>query len=464
MHSEKSYEIYFSGRKTMKIKLIQPKMTLRPMDTVFKRVMSPTLALITIAGLTPEEHEVYLEDENVKEINFNDNPDLVAMTMNVDSSKRAYEIALVYKNRNITTIAGGIHASANPDEVLEYFDSVCIGEAELNWKVILDDFQNGMLKKKYFQKEPVDLSLMPNTRWNVIEKDNYIYTNLVSTSRGCPHTCEFCYNSCDFLFNRTRNRPIKSVIQDIKSLGTKHVTFIDDNFIGNIKWTKEFLKEIKPLNITFNAGVTTNIIEHVDLLDEMVKCGCKGLFIGFESINEKSIKSATKFQNKVESYEKLINYCHSLGILINASLVFGFDDDYPDVFKNTLEWLVKNKIGTITAHILTPYPGTKLYKRLINEGRIIDYDNTHYNSSYVVFQPKNMTCDELKNGYLWLYKKFYSYKNIIKRMPECKSQKMPYLLFNLLYRKYGKFTSRLGQMGLMNTFGKLARKMAYNTD
>lgn len=448
----------------MRIKLIQPKMTLRPMDSEFKRRMSPSLALLTIAALTPKEHEVYIEDENVRKLNINDSPDIVGITVNLDSSKRAYEVASMYRKRNIKVVAGGIHASANPEEVLNYFDSVCIGEAEGLWDDILQDFEKGELKRKYCLNKPVELDITPIPRWDLIDKNKYLYSNVICASRGCPFSCEFCYNSCDYINHSIRNRPVQNVIDEILAMETKHVMFIDDNFIGNIPWTREFLKAIKPLNLTWNAAVSSNIVEHLDLLHEMGNCGCKSLFIGFESINEKSIKSVTKYQNKIESYEKLIKEIHSLGIMINASMVFGFDDDYPDVFQNTLDWLLKNKIETVTSHILTPYPGTLLYKRMMSEGRIIDTDSSHYNTSHVVFQPKNMTCEELLEGYLWIYKEFYSLKNIFKRMPERHSQRKAYLLFNFLYRKYGKFVSKLAVLGFMNKIGKLARKLSYNIE
>lgn len=449
----------------MKIKLIQPKMSLRPMDSEFKRRLAPSLALLTIAALTPAEHEVYIEDENIEKINFDDKPDLVGITINIDTSKRAYEIASIYKNKKIKLVAGGIHASANPDEALKYFDSVCIGEAEELWNIILNDLKGGKLKSRYWSDKPANLEITPAPRWDLIDGRKYLYTNIVSTGRGCPYACEFCYNSCDYTFHCTRNRPVRNVIQEIQALDTKHIMFIDDNFIGNIDWTKEFLSAIKPLGLTWNAAVSSNIIDHEDLLLEMGRCGCKSLFIGFETINEKAIRSVKKHQNKIELYEKLIKQLHSIGIMINASIVFGFDDDCPDVFKNTLDWLVKNKIETVTAHILTPYPGTVLYRKLLAQGRIIDFDGSHYNTSHVVFQPANMTSKELSEGYLRLYKEFYSYKNIIRRIPDNHSQRVPYLLFNLFYRKYGKLVSAasMAGAGYLNKLGKLARRLSYKT-
>ena len=237
--------------------------------------------------------------------------------------------------------------------------------------------------------------------------------------------------------------------------------FIDDNFIGNPKWTKQLLKEIKPLKLKWNAAVTSNIVDMPELLDEMKESGCQSLFIGFESINSKSIDSVHKVQNSVKRYEKLVDEIHKRGIMINASFVFGLDEDDTSVFKNTLEWIVKNKIETVTSHILTPYPGTKLYSSLIEENRIVDFNLSNYNTAHVVYKPKNMTAEELYNGYLWIYKEVYTFKNIMKRLPKSKKQWIPFLAFNFFYRKFGKLTELLCNIVSFKNIGRFFRWLAY---
>ena len=268
----------------MRIKLISPRMSPRPMDSEYKRVLSPSLALLTVAALTPDEHDVYIEDENVQELDLNDEPDLVGITVNVDTSTRAYAIALHYRERGVPVICGGIHVSANPGEALRYADSVCIGEAENLWEKILFDVATGRLQKRYYCSEPADLAQTPLPRWELIDQSRYLYTNIVCASRGCPFRCEFCYNSCDYVHHKYRNRPITHVIKEINMLDTRQVLFIDDNFIGNINWTREVLRAIKPLDLKWHAAVSTNIGLHLDVLDEMQATGCQSLFIGFESI------------------------------------------------------------------------------------------------------------------------------------------------------------------------------------
>jgi radical SAM superfamily enzyme YgiQ (UPF0313 family) len=445
----------------MLIKLLSPRMSLRPMDSEFKRRMAPSLALLIVAALTPPEHTVYLEDENVQPLHMDDHPDLVGITVNVDTAHRAYQIADAYRRRGIPVVLGGIHPSANPAEALQHADAVCIGEAEEVWAQILADAAQRRLRGRYFHPRPADLAGTPRPRWELVEHTNYLYTNIVCTSRGCPFTCEFCYNSADYVHHEYRNRPIEQVVAEIGQLDTRHVMFIDDNFIGNIAWTREFLRAITPLRLKWNAAVSANIGLHLDLLDEMQRSGCQSLFIGFETVNGDSVRSVRKYQNNVASYERLIHEVHRRGIMVNASMVFGFDHDHPDVFRKTLDWLVRNKVETMTAHILTPYPGTRLYERMSAEGRMLDLDWSHYNTSRVVFQPRHMTPAELYSGYLWLYREFYTLPNIMRRMPEVRSRRVPFLLFNLGYRKFGKLISRVGQGGLMGSLGRAGRHLAY---
>ena len=244
-------------------------------------------------------------------------------------------------------------------------------------------------------------------------------------------------------------------------MNSKHIMFIDDNFIGNPDWTYELLTRIKPMKIKWNAAATADIVNHLELLDLMKESGCKSLFIGFESLNPLSLKSVHKRQNNVEVYERLVHEIHSRGIMVNASIVFGLPDDEPNVFEATLEWLVKNKIATVTSHIMTPYPGTPLYQRMLKEGKIVDFDLSHYDTAHVVFRPDKMTAEQLYKGYIGFYKRFYSFKNIIKRTPDCKSQRAAFYLFNFMYRKYGRFISFMANLIPLGTLGRVATRLSY---
>ena len=446
----------------MKIKLIQPAMIQRPMDTKLKTRMAPSLALLTLANLTPKEHEVIIENENVESINFDEKVDLVAITVTVDVMNRAIEIAKEFRKRSVKVVAGGIHITADPKGAYGYFDAICVGMAERIWQRILFDAQNDSLNEIYNDMVSISGQEIVSPDYDIIDNSKYLYTNIISTSRGCPFECDFCYNSSQSVHKAYINRPIEDVIREIKTLRTRHIMFIDDNFIGNPSWTKKFLAQIKPLGLKYNAAVTSNIKDMPDILDDLKESGCQSLFIGFESINDKAIDSVNKVQNSVGKYERLVEELHKRGIMINASFVFGLDEDDSSVFEKTLDWIVKNKIETVTSHILTPYPGTRLYENLHKQGRITDFDLSKYNTANVVYRPKNMTQEELYKGYLWIYKEVYSFKNIIKRLPNSKKQWIPYLAFNLLYRRFGKLTEKICEIISFRRVGSITRWFSYN--
>ena len=443
----------------LKTLLIQPKMKMRPMDTTLKTRMSPSLGLLTVAQAIRNESKIELINENVEDrIDFDSEVDLVGITVTVDTLPRAIEIAKEFQKRGVKVVAGGIQITCCPESAREHFDVLSIGYAEGTWPEIIRDYKNENLKKEY-----VCIKITPeeilSPAYDLLDHRKYLYVNVVSASRGCPFKCEFCYNSAKNIRNSFVNRRIEDVISDIKVLKRKHIMFIDDNFIGNPKWTKEFLERIKPMKIKWNAAVSANVVDIPGMLDLMKESGCQGLFIGFESLNEDSIKMARKGQNNIAKYEWIISEIHKRGIMINASFVFGLDDDDETTFHRTLEWIVKNKIETVTSHILTPYPGTAQHQRMHEEGRILNYEQEKYTTSEVVYSPKKLTPISLKEGYLKIYEDIYSFRNIFKRLP--RYQRWGYLLFNFAYRKYGKITEKICELIGYNRIGFVCEKLSF---
>jgi len=433
-------------------------MNKRPMDTDLKTQMSPPLGLFTLLNLTPPEHDVLVVNENIEKINYDYPADIVGITITLDVFPRACEIAKKFQSRGIPVVAGGIHVSCSPDECAPLFDAICVGPAERVWAKMLADAEAKKLRKVYQDIDGFKGEEIVSPAYDKIDRKKYLYTNVVTTSKGCPCGCDFCYNSCGArLYVR---RPIPDVIRDIRSMNIRHIYFVDDNFIGDPEYTRALLTQIKSLDLKWNAAVTTKILNHLDLLDLMVETGCQSLFIGFESVNNAALKGVHK-DNRSELYDRLAYELHTRGIMINASMVFGLDGDGPEVFTNTLKWLVRNKIETLTAHILTPYPGTRLYRQMEADGRIIDHDLAHYNTAHVVYEPTHIKKEALYRGYLRIYRQFYSIKNILRRKPVNLKQRISYYLFNFLYRKYGRFTAAVCKIVSMNLIGRLAERLSY---
>lgn len=442
----------------MKVILIQPKMRMRPMDTTLKTRMAPSLGLLTVAGLIREGNDIHILNENVEEIDFAGvEADIAGITVTVDTLPRAIEIAGILRGRGIKVVAGGIHITSCPESARPYFNSLSIGFAEKTWPEIIADMQRNELKPEYtcLRLRPEEIAA---PAYDLIDHGKYLYVNVISAGRGCPFKCEFCYNSCANIRDSFVNRTVEDVVWDIRKIGKRHVMFIDDNFIGNPYWTRELLKAIKPLGLKWQAAVSANIADIPGMLDEMKEAGCKGLFIGFESLNEEALKGVSKNQNSVRRYERLVEEIHSRGIMINASFVFGLDGDTPETFRHTLDWIVRNKIETVTSHILTPYPGTRQYDEMTESGRIVNHDLRDYTTSEVVFTPVSMTAAELHEGYRKIYREIYSWKNIIRRFP--RHQRAGYLLFNIFYRKYGRLTEKVCRAIGYQRIGRICENIA----
>jgi len=232
------------------IKLISPRMSHRPMDTALKTRMAPSLALLTLGALTPEEHRVTVEDENVERLCRDDRPGLVGITVKADTARRSYAIADAYRARGVPVVLGGIHPTSCPEENLAHADAIVIGEAEELWPEIVRDAEAGRLKKIYRQSGPADLSRAPVPRWELIRGKDYLFPNTLVAGRGCPWSCDFCYSSAENVVRGHRMKPVKNVLAEIESLGIRHVFFIDDNFMGSPAKARELLQAMRPLGLT----------------------------------------------------------------------------------------------------------------------------------------------------------------------------------------------------------------------
>jgi radical SAM superfamily enzyme YgiQ (UPF0313 family) len=434
----------------MKIELIAPTWTgkIRAKRAKREKVFKiPPLGLLNVAAVTPSGVEVSLTDENVEPIDFEKDVDLVGISTMTSAAPRAYEIARRFRKRGVPVVLGGPHVSFLPQEGLQHADAIVVGEAEGIWEKLVEDFKRGgkaALKKIYQGEYLPDLAKIPFPRWDLLKKGKYIVTRVLHLTRGCPYNCSFC--SVTQLFGRKiRFRPIDKVVEFIKAnkgkeLKERFFVFLDDNIMGNIRYAKELFKALIPLKIIWMSQSSINVAYDKELLDLASRSGCKALFIGLETVSEEALQEVGKSQNKVKFYQEAIKRFHKFGIFIHGAFMFGMDSHDRNIFKKTVDFVLRTKLDSAQYSILTPLPGTRLYQEMDHEGRIIDRDWSNYDCGHVVFKPKKMTPVELDAGMAWAYIKTLTLPSIFRRLSGAFSGGrwkyiLPLLAFNLHYRK-----------------------------
>lgn len=397
----------------------------------------PPLGLLQVAGLTPPDVEIRLTDEAIEDVDFDYEADLVGISFNTASAIRAFQIAQEFKSRGIKVVMGGAHPTMMPEECIQYADSVVIGEAECSWQRVLKDLEKGQLQKFYRCEGFPSLENLPFPRRDLLDPKKYAVFWTVQTTRGCPYNCDFC--SVTRFFGRTyRTRPIRDVIREIEKMDSKFLIFVDDNILGDPRYARELFKELIPLKKLWLSQGSINATRDEELIKLAAKAGCRGLFIGFESITEECLKEVGKRHNIVEDYRKGIRRLHSVGIAIIGAFIFGFDHDDKDVFKRTVDFVYKEKIDMPQFSILTPLPGTALYEKLEKEGRIFCKDWSKYTGNHCVFYPMKMTPEELEAGLRWAYKEANTFLHLARRSL-CFSKRFPVsLTLNFYFHKIVK--------------------------
>ncbi len=384
----------------------------------------PPLGPLRVAALTPPDWEVKIIDEKVETLDLEQDADLVGITVMTPAANRAYKIARSFRERGIKVIMGGMHASNVPDEASQHCDSIFIGEAEDIWEGALEDFKKGQLKKVYKRQNGYpSIACRPLSNWNHYEGKGYLPVHFIETTRGCPHNCDFC-SVTNIFGGKFRLRPVDEVEQEIKGLKPfegrfilKNVVFfVDDNIYGNKRHTKELLKRIMPYSLKWLGQASMNIANNDEILSLCKKSGCMGLAIGFETLSSGNLKDVKKSVNNPQNYIEAIKKMHDYGIGISGNFMFGFDEDDEGVFDRTLEFVLKAKLDSCYFSIVTPYPGTKYYTKLLKEGRLIDNDWSNYNTNHVVHKPKLMSPEKLLEGFNYALKECWSCSSIIKRL------------------------------------------------
>ncbi len=377
----------------------------------------PPLAMATLAGLTPDKHTISFVDESITPLDESINPDLVVITAMTPLAPRGYEIAALFRARGIKVIMGGIHASNMPDEAAQHVDSVVIGEADEIWGDILNDAENDCLQATYRQSEYTRMEVITTANRTIYPTKKYFFENMIQTTRGCPYKCEFC-TVTSFFGGTYRQRPVSRVIDEVTSLSRQagYIFFVDDNLVAHKAHTEALLAELKQFRLRWVCQAPITIAKDDALLRKMMEAGCHGIFIGFESLNSKNIEVMGKKQNTVSFYEEAIQRIHDMGIGVYGSFVFGYDHDTPAVFDQYLEFANRTGIDGAFLPVLTPFPGTRIHKRLAEEGRILSQDWRLYDMATVVYQPKGMSVRELQEGFWQVNKGFYSLSSSLRRL------------------------------------------------
>lgn len=420
----------------MKLFLIAPKW---PEGSLWGQIYFrfPYLALTTLAALTSDEWEISILDENVKPLDFSDLPDLAAISIMTPLAKRGYEIADTYRGKKVPVVLGGIHPTMMQEESKAHAEAVVLGEAEEIWFQVLSDFEQGTLKAFYKAPNFCNLKRLPLPKRNLLDRKAYFFVNTIQTTRGCPFDCEFC--SVTSFYGRTyRVRPVEDVIDEMASMEGGFVFFVDDNIVGNPSYAKELFKALIPLKVKWFSQAALNIVKDRVLLDLARQSGCKGLFIGFESLSQESLNAMGKSINTVNRYKDEIKMIHDHGIGIQGSFIFGTDQDDNSIFSDVLRFVEKTHLEAVLFSVLTPFPGTRIQEALLRQNRIIHTNWDKYDMNHVVFRPQRMTPAQLQAGLNWAYKRLYGYSSIMKRLFPFKRGGLFYGIQNYGFRQAWK--------------------------
>lgn len=393
-----------SGNEKMRLELIMPAWP-PPFPLV---PPYPPLSLAILATETPDDFEVKIVDENVEDIDFDEEVDLVGITAFTFQTRRAYEIASKFREKNTKVVMGGVHASSVPEEALQYVDSVVIGEAEGVWRKVIEDFKRDDLKKTYKAEKHPQLENLPIPRRDLVKSGKYVFKNTIMTTRGCPFNCDFCVVPSLF-GTKIRHRPVEEVVEEIKMMVRgkrgfdRFVYILDDNLGYPPKYYKSLFKALIPLHILWAGEANVKVAEDEELIKIAAKSGCHALMLGFESLSKKSLHGHGKSYLNPDTYENAVKRIHRYGIQVHGFFIFGLDSDDETVFEETVKWVRKNQIEKVQFAPLTHFPSTEIYRK--NKDRLLSEKWwMEEKLPFIEFNPRSMSREALRDGITWAWK------------------------------------------------------------
>ena len=439
------------------ILLILPADSTYRYNGAFKKSYSyAPITLTLLAALVPDTSDftVNIIDEGVEcSADRNFNYDIVGITCVTSSAMRAYELCEFWRTRGAHTVLGGAHPTLMPDEASQYADTVIVGAAERSWPVFINDFCKGEAKKYYSDPDELDSSCsFPVPRRNLIRKGLYLDIPTVIARPGCPNNCVFC-TIPHLGYAASGARKIQDVVNEISAIGSRRVLFLDPNITVDRQYAKELFTALTPLRIQWAGLATIDIAKDDKLIQLMVNSGCIGLLIGFESLHQNNLVSARKHFAKVTEYSKAIKTLREAGIAILGCFVLGFDHDTSESLKELPDLVEELRIDIPRYSILTPFPGTELFRSFEREKRILTKDWSLYDTEHVVFQPVNMDPTDLQQALYAAWDRSYRLPVILKRSLRLENNRLFGLLANLGLRHYGKklYSLRSAVHGSVNT-------------
>jgi radical SAM superfamily enzyme YgiQ (UPF0313 family) len=403
----------------MRLTLVHPCVGRRRGQPYIRTWQMEPLAPATIAGLTPRDRDTAIRfyDDRTEPIPFDEPADLVAMSVETYTARRAYEIASEYRRRGVPVVMGGFHPTLVPEEAAEYAESIVIGEAETIWPRVIDDFRNGRLQRVYRQPQrPALAGLRPDR--SIFAGKRYLPVGLVEAGRGCHFRCEFCAVQAYFSNTQTR-RPADDILDEIRGIDKPLIFFVDDNITSNMDEAKEFFRRLIPLKVRWVSQASINAAHDEEFLRLIKASGCQGLLIGFETLNPDNLRRMRKSFNTMRGgYERALANLKRHEIPLYVTFILGYDEDNGDTIEETLAFAGRHRFYIVAFNHLTPFPGTPLYDRLRREGRLL-YDRWWMDPGYrygmVPFVPRGMTAEQVRDRCVEARQRFYSVPSIVRR-------------------------------------------------